>query len=95
MNTVNFIHPKSENYGAAIRYFRAYAGMTQEELAEALGVTVVTISYWENYHQRPQKSKFRRLNDFLRKKEKNRGRCSKLSLLKRGTCYIPPVKKKM
>jgi transcriptional regulator with XRE-family HTH domain len=64
---VNWIHPKSESYGDAIKAFREYANLNQEELAEILGVTQITISFWENYHKRPHISNFRKINEFLRK----------------------------
>jgi transcriptional regulator with XRE-family HTH domain len=34
-------------YGAAMRALRVVAGMSQTELADALGVPVVTVSAWE------------------------------------------------
>jgi DNA-binding transcriptional regulator YiaG len=36
-----------------IRAWRQRAGLTQEDLAHALGVTFSTVSRWENGHVRP------------------------------------------
>ena len=36
-----------------IRTWRQRAGLTQEHLAQALGVTFSTVSRWENGHVRP------------------------------------------
>ena len=36
-----------------IRAWRQRAGLTQEHLAQALGVTFSTVSRWENGHVRP------------------------------------------
>jgi DNA-binding transcriptional regulator YiaG len=38
-----------------IRYMRRQLGMTQEELAQALGITVGTVSRWEKGRFRPSR----------------------------------------
>ena len=38
----------SENFGSRLRAFRKKSGLTQEQLAEAVGVNPITISWWEN-----------------------------------------------
>jgi len=38
-----------------IRYMRQQLGMTQEELAQALGITVGTVSRWEKGRFRPSR----------------------------------------
>ena len=38
-----------------VRGIRERAGMTQEEFAHALGITVSTVNRWENGHSEPSK----------------------------------------
>jgi len=44
-----------EQLGGVIRYMRRQLGMTQEELAQALGITVGTVSRWEKGRFRPSR----------------------------------------
>lgn len=44
-----------EPLGGVIRYLRQQIGMTQEELAQALGITVGTVSRWEKGRFRPSR----------------------------------------
>lgn len=54
--------PKSaEDAGRLIRAWRRRAGLTQEGLAAALGVTFSTVSRWENGHVTPSKLAWRSL----------------------------------
>lgn len=39
----------------AIRAMRTRLSMTQEEFAQALGITVSTVNRWENGHSEPSK----------------------------------------
>ena len=41
--------------GEVIRYLRRQCGMTQEELAQSLGITVGTVSRWEKGRFRPSR----------------------------------------
>ncbi len=41
--------------GAMVRQLRLKLGMTQEEFAHALGITVSTVNRWENGHSEPSK----------------------------------------
>ena len=41
--------------GTKIRELRNRMGMTQEEFAHALGITVSTVNRWENGHSEPSK----------------------------------------
>ena len=43
-----------DNLGERIRRLRKKAGLTQEQLAEAVGVNPITISWWENDKYLPQ-----------------------------------------
>jgi putative transcriptional regulator len=45
----------------SIRHFRRALGLTQEELAHAIGVTFSTVNRWENGHARPSKMALRAL----------------------------------
>lgn len=51
--------------GAKIRQFREQLGMTQKELAEALGLQQATISFWENGKIAPSNQNLIRLADIL------------------------------
>jgi putative transcriptional regulator len=44
-----------EQFSGTIRYMRRQLGMTQEELAQALGITVGTVSRWEKGRFRPSR----------------------------------------
>src|SRR3989304_1339509 len=48
-----------------IRRLRNNLGLTQAPLAEILGVTVVTVSRWENGHVRPNRFLLKSLSSFL------------------------------
>ena len=49
----------------SIRKARVHAGMTQEELADALGVTNGTVSRWETGKISPSVSNLKRLSQSL------------------------------
>lgn len=44
-----------KDMGSFIRQLRQKLGMTQEEFAHALGITVSTVNRWENSHSAPSK----------------------------------------
>lgn len=44
-----------EPFSGVIRYLRQQLSMTQEELAQALGITVGTVSRWEKGRFRPSR----------------------------------------
>jgi DNA-binding transcriptional regulator YiaG len=52
---VQDIPVSGEQLGGVIRYMRRQLGMTQEELAQALGITVGTVSRWEKGRFRPSR----------------------------------------
>jgi len=54
--------------GRAIRE-RRRLGVSQEELARAIGVSFATVNRWENGHTRPSKAAERLLRDFLQRVE--------------------------
>jgi DNA-binding transcriptional regulator YiaG len=47
--------PMDDQLCGVIRYLRRQLGMTQEELAQALGITVGTVSRWEKGRFRPSR----------------------------------------
>lgn len=51
-NGVEAVH---EELSVTVRYLRQQLGMTQEELAQALGITVGTVSRWEKGRFRPSR----------------------------------------
>ena len=52
--------------GGVIRYLRRQLGMTQEDLAHALGITVGTVSRWEKGRFRPSRLARTLILDFAR-----------------------------
>lgn len=59
-------HAPDEQLGGVIRYLRQQLGMTQEELAQALGITVGTVSRWEKGRFRPSRLARALIADFAR-----------------------------
>jgi DNA-binding transcriptional regulator YiaG len=55
-----------DQLGGVIRYLRQQLGMTQEELAQALGITVGTVSRWEKGRFRPSRLARALILDFAR-----------------------------
>jgi DNA-binding transcriptional regulator YiaG len=55
-----------DQLGGVIRYLRQQLGMTQEELAQALGITVGTVSRWEKGRFRPSRLARTLILDFAR-----------------------------
>jgi len=56
-----------DHMGAAIRRLRSKLGLTQEELARELGITVGTVNRWENGRFRPSKLARHTILEFARK----------------------------
>ncbi len=52
----------------SIRELRARLGMTQEEFAHAIAVTVSTVNRWENGHANPSKLAWRAIQGLARKR---------------------------
>jgi len=52
----------------SIRDLRARLGMTQEEFAHAIAVTVSTVNRWENGHANPSKLAWRAIQGLARKR---------------------------
>src|SRR5712691_7159747 len=53
-----------ENLGNAIRTLRQKVGMTQEEFAHEIAVTVGTVNRWENAHGTPSTLARKAIQDF-------------------------------
>ena len=51
----NGVEAPHEDHSVLVRYMRQQLGMTQEELAQALGITVGTVSRWEKGRFRPSR----------------------------------------
>jgi len=54
-------HPRLRIDAGRIRVLRARLGLTQEELAHAVGLTVSTLNRWENGHAQPSPLAWRAL----------------------------------
>lgn len=48
-----------------IRHHRTKRGLSQQALADSIGVSRVSISRWENGHENPTATNFVRLADFF------------------------------
>jgi putative transcriptional regulator len=57
-----------ENPGGLIRTLRQKLGMTQEEFAHEIAVTVSTVNRWENAHAEPSKLAWKAIDDLARKR---------------------------
>ena len=57
-----------ENAGNLIRSLRQKLGMTQEEFAHDIAVTVSTVNRWENAHAEPSKLAWKAIQDLARKR---------------------------
>ncbi len=57
----------TEDMSQYIRQIRQQLGMTQEEFAHALGITVGTVNRWENGRFRPSKLAKATILDFARR----------------------------
>lgn len=56
------------NGSQSIRELRARLGMTQEEFAHAIAVTVSTVNRWENGHANPSKLAWRAIQGLAKKR---------------------------
>lgn len=57
-----------ENAGVSVRTLRQKLGMTQEEFAHEIAVTVSTVNRWENAHAEPSKLAWKAISDLARKR---------------------------
>jgi DNA-binding transcriptional regulator YiaG len=57
-----------ENPGNLIRSLRQKLGMTQEEFAHEIAVTVSTVNRWENAHAEPSKLAWKAIQELARKR---------------------------
>ncbi len=57
-----------ENTKNLIRSLRQQLGMTQEEFAHEIAVTVSTVNRWENAHAEPSKLAWKAIEDLARKR---------------------------
>ena len=57
-----------DNAGNLIRGLRQKLGMTQEEFAHEIAVTVSTVNRWENAHAEPSKLAWKAIEDLARKR---------------------------
>jgi putative transcriptional regulator len=54
--------------GAIIRHLRQQLGLTQEEFAHEIAVTVSTVNRWENSHAAPSKLAWKVIRDLARRR---------------------------
>ena len=60
-----------ENAGNLIRTLRQKLGMTQEEFAHEIAVTVSTVNRWENAHAEPSKLAWKAIQELARRRGLN------------------------
>jgi transcriptional regulator with XRE-family HTH domain len=69
--TTSFPSSPPSDAGRMIRAWRQRAGLTQEDLAEALSVTVYTVSRWENGHVVPSNLVWRALRQLAEERDRS------------------------
>ena len=52
-----------QDFSKLVRSLRERMGLTQEQFAQAVGVTYSTVNQWENGHRRPQPYLQKRLKE--------------------------------
>jgi putative transcriptional regulator len=57
-----------EHPGDLVRRLRSRLGLTQEEFAHAIAVTVSTVNRWENAHAAPSKLAWKGIRDLARRR---------------------------
>ena len=55
-------------FGDAVKFVRMKLGLSQTELAKAIGVSLPTVSRWENEGREPQMKTLGRFYEFCREK---------------------------
>ena len=73
-----------ENAGNLIRSLRQKLGMTQEEFAHEIAVTVSTVNRWENAHAEPSKLAWKAIQDLARKRGVNEDILARSGILAQG-----------
>jgi DNA-binding transcriptional regulator YiaG len=73
-----------ENAGSSIRGLRQKLGMTQEEFAHEIAVTVSTVNRWENAHAEPSKLAWKAIQDLARKRGVNDDILARSGVLAQG-----------
>lgn len=73
-----------ENPGNLIRTLRQKLGMTQEEFAHEIAVTVSTVNRWENAHAEPSKLAWKAIQDLAKKRGVNDDVLRRTGLLAEG-----------
>lgn len=63
--TMSKAKPRSADTNALVCPLRSLCGLTQEQFAAKLGVTVVTVNRWENYRSKPMPLAVRQLKAVL------------------------------
>jgi DNA-binding transcriptional regulator YiaG len=58
----------NENAGTLIRTLRQRLGITQEEFAHAVAVTVSTVNRWENAHSEPSKLAWKAIQELAHRR---------------------------
>jgi DNA-binding transcriptional regulator YiaG len=60
-----------ENPSNSVRSLRQKLGMTQEEFAHEIAVTVSTVNRWENAHAEPSKLAWKAIQELARRRGLN------------------------
>ena len=58
----------NDSAGNLVRALRRRLGMTQEQLAAAVGVAFSTVSRWENAHREPSRLSWRAVQELARQR---------------------------
>ena len=59
---------KNMEFGDAVKFVRMKLGLSQTELAKAIGVSLPTVSRWENKGRKPQMMTLGKFYEFCRER---------------------------
>ena len=62
------MNSKEMKFGDAVKFVRMKLGLSQIELAKAIGVSLPTVSRWENEGRKPQMMTLGKFDKFCREK---------------------------
>ena len=73
-----------ENAGNQVRTLRQKLGMTQEEFAHEIAVTVSTVNRWENAHAEPSKLAWKAIHELARRRGLNEDALARAAMAANG-----------
>lgn len=81
--------PNATGSNDLVRELRALCGLTQEQFAAKLGVTLITVNRWENYRSKPMPLAMRQLRMLLTQMSRSKIEANRQSARQLLTRYFP------